>query len=68
MSKSDAVSEFSLARICEIMGWSVLRWSNACRHDMESPCIKKLFLLGCLTHCRANSIAHASAMKMELWY
>ena len=40
MSKPVAVSEFSSERICEIMGWSVLRWSSACRHDMESVKIK----------------------------
>ena len=57
MSKSDAVSEFSLVRICAIMGWSVLRWSSACRHDMESVNIKNLFLLECSMHSRAGSIS-----------
>ena len=40
MSKPDAVSDISLyierEGICAIMGWSVLRWSSACRHEMES--------------------------------
>ena len=31
MLKSDAMSEFSLVRICAIMGWSVLRWLSAWR-------------------------------------
>ena len=42
MSKPDAVSEFNSERICAIMGWSVLRWSSACRHDMEWVKIKNL--------------------------
>ena len=67
MSKSDVVSEFSLERICAIMGWSVLRWSSACRHDMESENIKHLFLSECSVDSRASSMAcDASAVKMEL--
>ena len=48
------------------MGWSNLRWSSACRHDMESVKIKNLFLLECSMHSRASSMARASAVKMEL--
>ena len=66
MSKPDAVSEFSLDRICATMGWSVLRWSSACRHHMESVKIKNLFLLECSIHSRASSMARASAVKMDL--
>ena len=66
MSKSDAVRDFSLERSCAIMGWSVLRWSSACRHDMELVKIKNLFLLECSMHSRASSMARASAVKMEL--
>ena len=51
--------------ISSIMGWSILRCSSACRHDMESVKIKNLFLLECLMHSRASSMARASAMKME---
>ena len=53
----EAVSEFSLERICAIMGWSVLRWSSARRHDMESVKIKNLFLLEGSMHSRASSIS-----------
>ena len=66
MLKSDAVSEFSLTRICEIMERSVLRWLSAWRHDMESVKIINLFLLECSMDSRARSMARASAMKMEL--
>ena len=45
MSKPDALSDISLEMISSIMGWSILRWSSACRHDMESVKIKNLFLL-----------------------
>ena len=34
MSKPDALSDVSLEMISSIMGWSILRWSSACRHDM----------------------------------
>ena len=57
----------SLAIICAIMGWSVLRWSSAWRHAMESGNIKNLFLLECSMHSRASSMARASAVKVELW-
>ena len=36
ISKPDALSDGSLGMISSIMGWSMLRWSSACRHDMES--------------------------------
>ena len=45
---------------------AILRWSSACRHDMESVKIKNLFLLECSMHSRASSMARASAVKMEL--
>ena len=32
MSKPDALSDISLEMISSIMGWSILRWSSACRH------------------------------------
>ena len=65
MSKPDALSDISLEMISSIMGWSILRWSSACRHDMESVKIKNLFLLECSMHSRASSMARASAVKME---
>ena len=36
MSKPNAFSDVSLEMISSIMGWSILRWSSASRHDMES--------------------------------
>ena len=65
MSKSDAVS-FSLVRICAIMGWSVLRWSSACRHDMELVKIKNLFLWECSMPSRASGMVCVSVVKVEL--
>ena len=49
--------------ISSITGWSILRWSSACRQDMESVKIKNLFLLECSMHSRASSMARASAVK-----
>ena len=46
MSKPDALSDVSLEMISSIMGWSILRWSSACRHDMESVKMKKPFPIG----------------------
>ena len=66
MSKPDALSDISLERISLIMGWSILRWLSACRHDMELVKIKNLFLLERLMHSRVSSMARASAVKMEL--
>ena len=57
MSKPDAFSDISFEMISSIMGWSNLRWSSACRHDMESVKIKNLFLLECSMHSRASSMA-----------
>ena len=54
MSKSGAVSEFRLARICTI------------RHDMELVNIKNIFPLECSMHSRASSMTRASAVKMEI--
>ena len=34
--EADALSDVSLEMISSIMGWSILKWSSACRHDMES--------------------------------
>ena len=65
MSKPDALSDVSFEMISSIMGWSILRWSSACRHDMESVKIIHLFLLEC-SISRASSMARASAVKMEL--
>ena len=61
MSKPDALSDVSSEMISSIMGWS-----SACRHDMESVKIKNLFLLECSMHSRASSMARASAVKLEL--
>ena len=66
MSKPDVLSDISLERTSSIMGWSVLRWSSACRHNMESVKIKNLLLLEHSMHTRVSSMARASAMKMEL--
>ena len=66
MSKPDALSDVSLEMISSIMGWSILRWSSACRHDMESVKIKNIFLLERSMHSRAKSTARASVVKMEL--
>ena len=66
MSKPNALSDVTLEMISSIMGWSILRWSSACRHDMESVKIKNLFLLECSMHSRASRMARASAVKMEL--
>ena len=66
MSKPDALSDVSLEMISSIMGWSILRWSSACRHDMESVKIQNLFILECSMHSKASSMARASAVKMEL--
>ena len=66
MSKPDALSDISLKRTSSIMGRSVLRWSSACRHDMESVKIKNLFLLERSMHSRVSSMARGSAVKMEL--
>ena len=48
--EDEALSDISLQMISSIMGWSILRWSSACRHDMESVKIKNLFLLECSMH------------------
>ena len=64
--EADALSDVSLEMISSIMGWSILRWSSACRHDRESVKIKNLFLLECSMHSRASSMARGSAVKMEL--
>ena len=34
MSKPDALSDISLEMISSIMGWSILRWSSACRNEV----------------------------------
>ena len=44
MSKPDALSDVSLERISSIMGWLILRWSSACRHDRESVKIKNYYI------------------------
>ena len=44
MLKPDALSEVRLEMISSIMGWSILRWPSACRHDMESVKIKNLLV------------------------
>ena len=67
MSKPNALIDVYLEMISSIMGWLILRWSSACRHDIESVKIKNLFLLECSMHSRASSMARASAVKMELW-
>ena len=54
MSKPDALSDVSLEMISSIMGWSILRWSSASRHDMESVKIKNL--LECSMHSRARLV------------
>ena len=54
MSKPDALSDISFEMISSIMGWSNLRWSSACRHDMESVKIKNLFLLEWILYAMAD--------------
>ena len=60
MSKFDAVSEFSLERICVIMGW---------RHEKESVKIKNLFLLECSMQdcCYRDPLGVSRTVSVE-WY
>ena len=66
MSKPDALIDISLQMISSIMGWSILSWSSACRHDMESVKIKNLFLLECSMRVRENGTVILNAMTVAV--
>ena len=57
MSKPDALSDISLM-ISSIMGWSVLRWSSACRHDMKSLWRLKTFSYWSVRCTRERAVWH----------